>query len=888
MIWHSADKEQVFLELNVNTEQGLSSEEAAARRGIYGKNIITSKQDKSFLIRFIGQLTGTGAIILFVSAALSLASHLIFNVGNILEPIMAFVLTVAYAAVAAFERHSASDMHEKLKSTAAASATVKRDGEILTLSADELVPGDIILLSAGDYIPADSRIFQCKNFYCDESAITGSFVPEEKQWDGFLDDITPIEDRINMVYAGCSVCSGEAAAVVVATGMNTELGRTETISKVDKTVSSSPLKAKMISAAEKITIALLIVCGLILFIGLIGLIINRENFAIRFLALISSVGTLFAALIPEFLIAATAVIISISVKKAANKKAVIKNLTTLETLGSVSVICCDKTGNMTEKENELAYLYDGESICNYTESSQNLPSSCANLLTLAALCSDATLYFENGKPITQGQPAEAAIVTAMAQSFKRSKDDLDSTCPRLAVIPFDKSRRLMTTVNMIDSRVYAITKGAPETVLDRCSPFEKQKAEDALRELTGKGLRVLAVAYKPLAEAPLNPTAEEIECLLNFSGFIAISNPISDEAKNSVALAKEAGIRTIMVTGDHLLTAVSIANELGIMGDGYTAMTSSELEKLNDDELSEKIGGISVFARITPADKLRIVNALKQKGETVIMTGDGVEDAVALQLADIGCALGEWGTDVAKSASDITLKDDKFSAIVDAVKEGRTAFHNIKKAAHFILSVYIGELIAMLISMIVFGVSSLPSAALIWINLIIATLPAFALGSEPGESFGMKLPPRDKKEFFFTKELITEMLWQGGLIGIIMAAGLILGYLANAGNMTAGYTVCFITLAISMSLHTLNVRSIKDSFITLGILKNKELLISIGVCTVLLLVATLSPFSYLLGLAKASSRDWLIAILLSVIPVVVCEGVKLTRKLLTVIKEEKQ
>lgn len=887
MIWHSADKEQVLRELNVNTELGLNSDEVIERRGIYGKNTITNKHGKSFLTRFTEQLSGTGAIILFICSALSLASQLIFSVGSILEPIMMLVLTVAYAAVGAFERHSANVVHEKLKSTTTTSVTVKRDGENINISADELVPGDVILLFAGDYIPADARVFECKNFYCDESAITGSFVPEEKQGDSVLDDITPIEDRINMVYAGCSVCSGDAAAVVVATGINTELGRTETISKVDKTVSSSPLKARMISAAEKITVALLIICGLIFFVGLVGLLINRENFAIKFLALVSSVGTLFASIIPEFLIAATAVIISISIKKAADKKAVIKNLSTLETLGNVSVICCDKTGNMTEKKNSLAYIFDGESICDYKENSQNLPAPCANLLTLAALCSDATVYFENGKPIADGQPAEVAIVTAMAQSFKRGKEDLDSTCPRLCSLPFDKERRLMTTVNMIDSRVYAITKGAPETVLSKCLPFDKQKAEDALRELTSKGLRVIAVAYKPLAEAPLNPTVEEIECELNFSGLVAISNPISDEAKASVATAKSAGIRTIMVTGDHLLTATATANELGILGDGYAAMTSSELVGLSDDELAQKIDSISVFARITPNDKLRIVNALKTKGETVIMTGDGVEDAAALNLADIGCALGEWGTDVAKSASDITLKDDRFSAIVDAIKEGRTAFENIRKAAHFILSAYIGELIAVLISMIVFGISPLTCASLIWINLIIATIPAFAIGSEPTESFVMNIAPRDNKKFFFTKELLIEMFWQGGLLGIIIALGFILGYLANGGNIAAGYTVCFITLALCTSLHTFNVRSVKDSFINLGILKNKELLIGIGICVVLLLIATLSPISYLLGLAKVAARDWLIAILLSVMPIVIGEGVKLLRKLLEIIKEDK-
>ena len=836
--------------------------------------------------RFSEQFKSTGAIILFVATLISLASNLIFQKESLAEPISMLLLTVIYASIGAIERHKANEMYEKLQSSAAANATVKRGKNTSTISATELVPGDIIFLSAGDYIPADARIIDCKNFYCDESYLTGDRVPAEKQSDILLEDITPIEERINMVYSGCSVKSGEATAVVVSTGMNSEIGRIETINEVDKTVSSSPLKARMISASSKILVILLALCGVVFLIGLVGLLINRESFSIRFISLITSAATLFAALIPESLIAATSVIISISLKKAASKKSIIKNLSTLESLGNISVICCDKTGNMTSNQNKVAYIYDGENICDYSETYENLSPSAASVLSLAAICNDATLQFENGKPIASGQPAEAAIVTAMAESFKRGKDDLDSTCPRLNCLAFDKQIRLMTTINMIDGKVYAITKGAPEIIIEKCLSFDKEKAYTCLEGMATRGFRVIGVAYKLLDSTPLTPTAEEIENELIFSGLIAISDPIYEDAKESVALSKNAGVRTIMVTGDHLLTASAIATELGVLYAGMSAISSEDLAKMSDEELENKIDGISVFARITPEDKLRIVKALQAKGETVIITGDGVEDSKALSTADIGCALGEWGTDVAKNASDITLQDDKYSSIVEAIKLGKTAFYNIRKAATYILGTYLGLIISSLIIISVFGIIPLPNAAIIWISMVVATIPAFAIGSEPAEKSIMNTPPRDKKEFFFTKDVMIDIFWQSGTIGIVTALGFILGKAMNGGNAAAGYTLCFIVLSLASALHSFNSRSANESIIKVGLIKNKEILVSFVICIALLLIATLSPVSSLFGLVSISSNCWSVGILLAVIPVIICEAVKLVRKLLSIIKED--
>lgn len=887
MIWHSTDKDAVCTELNVNYENGLYPDDIADRKKIYGENIISSKTKKTLWERLSEQFKATGVIILFVATLLSLATNLIFQKENLAQPIAMLLLTAIYALIGAIERHKANEMYERLQSSAVTNATVKRGKSTSVVAATELVPGDIIFLSAGDYIPADARILDCKNFHCDESYLTGDRAPAEKQSDVVLDDITPLEDRINMVYSGCSVKSGEATAVVVSTGMNSEIGRIEAINEVDKTVSSSPLKARIISASAKIFVILLALCGVVFLIGLIGLIFNRESFSIRFISLVSSVATLFASLIPESLIAATSVIISISLKKAAAKKSIIKNLSTLESLGNISVICCDKTGNMTSNQNKVAYIYDGESICDYKENAEKLPPSAASVLSLAAICNDATLQFENGKPIASGQPAEAAIVTAMAESFKRGKEDLDSTCPRLSVLPFDKQRRLMTTINMIDGKIYAITKGAPEIIIDNCLSIDTEKAYKCLEGMATRGLRVIAVAYKLLDNVPLNPSPEEIENELIFSGLIAIDDPIYEDAKESVSLSKNAGIRTIMVTGDNLLTASSVATELGILYAGMRAVSSEDLAKMSDEELENKIDGISVFARITPEDKLRIVKALQAKGETVIITGDGVEDAKALRTADIGCALGEWGSDVAKNASDITLQDDKYSSIVEAIKLGKSAFYNIRKAATYILSTYLGLIISSLIIISVFGVIPLPNTALIWISMVVATIPAFAIGSESPEKSTMNTPPRNKKEFFFTKNVMIDIFWQSGVLGLVTAFGFILGKSMNGGNIEAGYTLCFIVLSLASALHSFNLRSASESIVKVGLIKNKEILASFVICILLLIIATLSPVSSLLGLATVSSNCWWVGILLAVIPVIVCEGVKLARKLITVIKEDK-
>lgn len=883
MIWHSADKDQVCTELNVNTETGLYFDEVQSRTKVYGKNIITNKANKTFAERINEQLKATGTIILLVATVLSFAINIIFPEGSILEPIMMLLLTALYAVIGAAERHKAKEMFESLKSSAATSVTVKRGKATAIIPATELVPGDIICLSEGDYIPADARIIECKNFHCDESAITGERVPAEKQSDIVLEDITPLEDRINMVYSGCSVKSGEATAVVVSTGMNSEIGRVETINEVDKTVSSSPLKARMISASSKILVILLALCGVVFLIGLVGLLINRESFSIRFISLVSSVATLFASLIPESLIAATSVIIAINIKKAATKKSIIKNLSTLENLGSVSVICCDKTGNMTNNQNKVCYIYDGENLCDYEQSANNLPSSAASLLTLASICNNATLSFENGKPIASGQPAEAAIVTAMAESFKRGKEDLDSTCPRLACLPFDKSRRLMTTVNMIEGKIYAITKGAPEVLMKKCLAFDEQKASKCLEALASKGLRIIAIAYKQLDELPLNPIAEEIEVDLTFSGLIAISDPIYSDAKAAVSASKNAGVRTIMVTGDHILTASAIATELGILYAGMTAITSEELALVSDEELINRIDGISVFARITPDDKVRIINALQAKGETVIMTGDGIEDAKALEIADIGCALTQGGTDIAKNASDITLEDDKYSTIVEVIKLGKATFNNIRKAAQYILSTYLGLIIAAII-MVAFGTMVLPSSAIIWTSLLASTIPAFAIGSESAEKSAMNTPPRDKKEFFFTNQVMIDIIWQSVVLAVVTIFGFFIGKAAS-DDISYAQTISFIVLSLGSALHSFNLRSTSES-LSKDIIKSKEMLVSFALCIALLLIATLTPVSALLGLVAVTQKGWLVAILLSVIPVIICEVVKLGKKLLVIIKQD--
>lgn len=885
MIWHSSSRQDVCAELNTDAENGLYFEEAEKRLKHSGKNIVTDRPPKPFYQRLVSQLSLAGFIVLTVFSAISLVTALALD-GNVLDAVTLFLLAVIWAVIGAAARHYSAEVSYSLKSIDVPQIKVIRDKQEITLPADELVVGDIMVISEGDYISADARLIESKNLHCDESLITGDSVPVEKIAESILDDIVPLNERSNMIYSGCKVCSGEGVAVVTATGNDTEQGRIEKIKKIDKTVSSSPLKARVITVSSRLTVVAAAACGLVFLTGVIGLLFDRSDFAAKFIEFATVCAALAVAVLPQALVIATEFIVSANLKKSAKRQILIKKPFVVEELGNVSVICCDKTGNMTEGKMAVERLFDGNSFCDYESNINPLPSSFANLLTFASICNDATLSFENSIPIASGDPNDAAIVYAMARSFKHSKDELDGKYPRLGLIPFTRARDMMTTLNMIEGRVYAVTKGAPEEVLARCNNIDKDLLNKAVNDMAGDGLRVLAVAYKPLDEAPLHLIPEEIEQDFYFSGLIGISDPISPSAIKEVENCKNAGVRTVMVTGDHLLTASAAAQKLGILQGDTKAVSHEELEKMSDGELAEQIKSISVFARATANDKLRIVRALQACGERVIMTGDGTMDQEALAEADIGCSFGKVGSDVAKTSSDMTVLDDRFASIAQAVVHGRVIFSNIRKALHYILCCDLALIFAFLLTVLIFGTAPINATELLVLSFIFTTLPAFALGDEGADAEILCSCPRDKKEEFLNKGIFIEMLWQGGVIGASAFAGYLLGSLIDGGSAALGKATAFTVLLLATLFLSFTARSVKESFMSLGAFANKKLLVSAGITVFILIAITLTPLRFMFGIPEMSGKIWLIAIILSVMPLMVCEGVKLVRKLLIQIKNE--
>ena len=559
----------------------------------------------------------------------------------------------------------------------------------------------------------------------------------------------------------------------------------------------------------------------------------------------------------------------------------------VETLGSASVICSDKTGTLTQNRMTLVKVYSNKQIQDVGET---VSDDVAALLRLGTLCCDGDVSIENGREVHKGDPTETAIVAAAMKALKTDKATLDSIYPRMCEIPFDSDRKLMTTVCMIDGKPYAIVKGGSDIVIDRCVDVDKEAATKANLEMANDALRVLGVAVKPLAEAPSNPTSEELEYGLNFVGLVGMIDPPRQEAKLAIEECKRAGIRTVMITGDHVITASAIARQLNIMDENDVALTGTELSAMSDDELFEKIENVSVYARVSPEDKIRIVQTWQKKGHVVAMTGDGVNDAPALKAADIGCAMGITGTDVAKGAAAMTLTDDNFATIVTAVKEGRGIFNNIRKSVHFLLSCNLGEVVTVFIGMLLFGVAPLTPILLLWMNLVTDSLPALALGVEPVEADVMNHAPRKKDESVFAHGLGINAAWQGVMFGIITLVAFVLGVIAHEPGWKLGVpfteealmyaqTMAFAVLSISQLFHAMNCRS-DNSLFVVGWFKNKTMLLAFAASFILMLfVLVIPPIRDVFGVAALSTAEFGEIFLLSIVPIVVTEIVKLITKL---------
>lgn len=864
MIFHDKDSKKVLEIFETCENKGLNTNQVNERREKYGLNKLEEKRKKTTFERFIAQFKDVMILILIAAAVVSFAIVCYEkNWGEIFEPILILLIVVINATMGVVQESKAEKALEALKNMSSPHAKVIRNGKEDVIDAKDLVPGDIIKLEAGDFIPADARLIKSTSLKSEESALTGESVPSEKFADGVIDEKAPIGDRTNMVFSGCSITYGTATAVVVATGMDTEMGKiANLLSQEEET--QTPLQQKLSSLGKYLGIMALAACGIIFVIGLFN---NIEPIHI----FMTSVSLAVSA-IPEGLPAIVTIVLSIGVQRMVKRNAIIRKLPAVETLGSASVICSDKTGTLTQNRMTLVKAYvEG---FNSTEDISNANSEeVKKLLKYGILCSDGSVVFKDKLEQHIGDPTETSIIVA---GYKNgyTKEELNKAYPRINSIPFDSDRKLMTSINKIDGKNVVIVKGAFDVMMKRCVSGDLEKASLINEEMSKNALRVLAIAYKEIKSVPEILDDKVIESELNFMGLVGMIDPPRPEAKQAVAICKKAGIKAVMITGDHITTASAIAKELGILNDGELAITGTELDTWTDRELDEKVENISVYARVSPENKIRIVKAWQRKQQVVSMTGDGVNDAPALKAADIGCAMGITGTDVAKGAADMTLTDDNFATIVEAVKEGRGIYANIKKVVGFLLGTNIGEVITVFVAMLIWHASPLLSMQLLWINLVTDSLPAIALGMEAVEKDVMEKNPKPKKEGLFANGFGVRIILQGCMFGILALSGYAIGYYST-GLVKGGQTLAFMVLALSQIVQAYNMRS-EHSLFKIGAFKNKTLNYATLISVLLMALVMFVPqINTIFGLVYLPYELYLIGLGLIFVPLIVMEASKL-------------
>ncbi len=861
MLFYEQAKEDVLSHFNTSESQGLTTSQVSEQKNIFGKNKLNEKKKKTTLQRFFDQFRDVMILILIAAAIISFVVACVEgNPKEFFEPALILLIVVLNAAMGVAQESKAEKALDALKNMSAPHARVIRDGEECVIDAQELVPGDIIKLEAGDFVPADARLLKSVSLKSEESALTGESVPSEKDADASIEGNAPLGDRANMVFSGCSITYGTATAVVTATGMDTEMGKIANLLDAESET-QTPLQQKLAQLGKYLGIVAIFACVIIFIVGIANGIPVMEIFM--------TAVSLAVSAIPEGLPAIVTIVLSIGVQRMVKKNALIRRLPAVETLGSASVICSDKTGTLTQNKMTLVKAYvDG--IENIEDITEDCTEPTRNLLLMGALCCDGSVNFTDGEEKHIGDPTETAIVLA-AHKNGMEKDTINENYPRIAEIPFDSDRKLMTTVNVFDGKNVVIVKGAFDMMASRCISGDLDTAK-AITELMSKdALRVLAIGYKVVDAVPEEPTSEELESGLTFLGLVGMIDPPRPEAKEAVKVCRSAGIKPVMITGDHVVTASAIAKELGILVDGDRAITGAELDAMTDTELDAAVESISVYARVSPENKIRIVKAWQRRGQVVSMTGDGVNDAPALKAADIGCAMGITGTDVAKGAADMTLTDDNFATIVDAVREGRGIYANIKKVVGFLLGTNIGEVITVFLAMILWHKTPFLSMQLLWINLVTDSLPAIALGMEDVEADVMDKKPKPKNEGIFAGGLGIRVVLQGLMFAILSLIGFKLG--ETAGSIAHGQTMAFMVLALSQVVQSFNMRSEHSLFET-GFFTNKKLNGAAGISLLLVLVVLFTPLRIAFGLEILPFHLYLIALVLIIIPTIVMEGSK--------------
>lgn len=843
-IYHNKTIKETAEALETDIKTGLTTEEAKRRLGAYGKNELVHKKKKNIFIKFLEQFNDFMIIILLAAAAISFVTSIMQGSADITEPVIILAIVVLNALLGVIQEKRAEKSLEELKKLSSPHACVLRSGNALNINAANVVPGDILIISAGDLVAADCRLISANNLTIDESSLTGESMSSEKEANIVLDEFAPLGDRKNIILASTSVTGGKGTAIVTGTGMNTEVGHIANMILTDET-EQTPLQKKLADTGKTLGIAALFICLVIFIVGLFQHLPPFDMFM--------TAVSLAVAAIPEGLPAIVTIMLAIGVMRMSKHNAIVRNLPSVETLGSASVICSDKTGTLTQNKMTVTTVYTQDEKMLYR---------------LCMMCCDND---EGHK-----SPTESALIdAAKKQGF--DKESLDKKYRRIDEISFDSTRKRMTTMHRDIKGYKTIVKGAVEFVLPLCkSMYNGQKvvtlstqgrkkiiSENA--KMTAEGLRVIAVCYRDdYLKAPIN------EDNMIFIGLVGIEDPPRPEAADAVARCKKAGIRPVMITGDHAGTALSIARRIGIANGTGEVMTGETLEKISDNELARTINRYSVFARVTPSHKMKIVKALKANGEIVAMTGDGVNDAPALSAADIGCSMGITGTDVAKSASDMVLTDDNFATIVYAVREGRSIFANIKKAVQFLLSSNIGEILTVF-SGIMFGWSSpLTAIQLLWVNLVTDSLPAIALGLDTPEKDIMEKKPRSPKKGLFADGLWAAIIFEGLMIGALALLAFSIG-VNVLGNLTTGRTMAFAVLSISQLVHAFNMRS-EHSVFRAGLFKNPYLVLSL-IAGLMLEVSVISipKLAVIFGVVPLGFVGWGIVAALSVMPLVIVE-----------------
>lgn len=903
MNWFNKGISQVEKELQTNIKEGLTEEQVKANYEKYGMNELKQKKKKSLFVKFLEQFKDFMIIVLIIAAIVSGAVGIAEGEG-ITDTIIILIVVVLNAIIGVVQESKAEKSLEALQKLSAHASKVVRNGKVTVVQSRELVPGDVVVLDTGDYVPADLRIVESANLKSQEASLTGESVPVDKNTETIDDEKVSLGDRTNMLFSSSLITYGRGKGIVVETGMNTEVGK---IAKIisDTEGAETPLQTKLNKLGKTLGIAALAICVVIFIIG----IAYGKDVIDMFMTAVS----LAVAAIPEGLAAVSTIVLAIGVQRMVKKNAIIKKLPAVETLGSATVICSDKTGTLTQNKMTVQKVFVNNEVKEVADI-KDISNELDRLMQVCTLCNDTKIGAENQ---LTGDPTETALIDLGFKINFDVKEVLE--LKRVKEIPFDSDRKLMTTVNKVGEKYLVYTKGGIDELLARCNSYivngevktdlANYKAEiDKYNVGMAKdALRVLAMAYKELDHEPTDEEMKNIENDLIFVGMVGMIDPPREEVKVAVEKCKTAGIKTVMITGDHKITAVAIAKALGILENEDEAITGSELEEMSDEDLTKNIRKYSVYARVSPEHKVRIVKAWQKNGEIVAMTGDGVNDSPALKTADIGCAMGVVGTDVAKEAAEVILTDDNFATIVSAVEEGRRIYDNILKVIQFLLSSNVGEIIVLLLATLCtplfakwFGITDISNLEILlpihilWINLVTDSLPALALAFDPANSDIMKRKPAKPNQGVFTKGMTWRVIYQGAMIGILTLVAFMVGLSTTTPieglsldetKIEVGQTMAFVTLAMSELVHVFNIRDNKKSIFKAKVFNNSKLIWAIIASAALMLVILAIPvLREIFSIPVLPTQNIVELILLILAPLAIVEIFKLLK--INTIKDE--